>query len=150
MFVKASVDGPNELSSLMERYCNASGQRINLSKSSVYFSKGCPTSLKTEVKQALNIPTKSLSDRYLCMPTDVDSSKNGAFKFLKDQVWNKVKGWMEKVLSVGGKEVLIKSVAQVVPVYSMSCFKLPRGLCEHLNSLIRKFWWGSKEGKEES
>ena len=65
-------------------------------------------------------------------------------------MWNKVKGWMEKVLSVGGKEVLIKSVAQAVPVYSMSCLKLLCGLCEHLNSLIRKFWWGSKEGKEES
>jgi hypothetical protein len=31
----------------------------------------------------------------------------------------------------------------------MSCFKLPRGLCEHINSLIRSFWWGSKEGKKK-
>ena len=31
----------------------------------------------------------------------------------------------------------------------MGCFKLPRGLCEHLNMLIRKFWWGSKEGKRK-
>lgn len=29
----------------------------------------------------------------------------------------------------------------------MSCFKLPRGFCEYLNMLIRKFRWGSKEGK---
>ena len=57
---------------------------------------------------------------------------------------------MEKLLSAGGKEVLIKSVAQAVPVYSMSCFKLPRGLCEHINTLIRKFWWGSKEGKRKA
>ena len=56
---------------------------------------------------------------------------------------------MEKLLSVGGKEVLIKSVAQAVPVYSMSCFKLPRGLSEHLNALIRKFWWGSREGQRK-
>ena len=32
----------------------------------------------------------------------------------------------------------------------MGCFKLPRGLCEHLNSLIRKFWWGSDSGKRKS
>jgi hypothetical protein len=43
-----------------------------------------------------------------------------------------------------GKEVLIKSVAQ-----AMSCFKLPRGLCEHINSLIRNFYWGSKKGSKE-
>lgn len=83
------------------------------------------------------------------MPSDVGNSKNGAFKFLKDRVWSKIKGWMEKLLSAGGKEVLIKSVAQAVPVYSMSCFKLPSGLCEHINSLIRKFWWGSKEGQRK-
>jgi hypothetical protein len=45
------------------------------------------------------------------MPTDVGTSRSGTFKFLKDRVWGKVKGWLEKILSVGGKEVLIKSVA---------------------------------------
>ena len=150
LFVKASVDGANELSSLLDSYCHASGQRVNLSKSSVFFSKGCPNNLRNEVKQVLNITNESLSERYLGMPSDVGNNKNGTFKFLKDRVWNKVKGWLEKILSMGGKEVLIKSVAQAVPVYSMSCFKLPRGLCEHLNSLIRKFWWGSKDGKRKA
>ena len=98
------------------------------------------------MKQALNITNESLSEKYLGMPSDVGNSKNGVFKFLKDKVWSKIKGWMEKLMSSGGKEVLIKSVAQSVPVYSMSCFKLPRDLCEHINSLIWKFWWGSKEG----
>jgi hypothetical protein len=70
------------------------------------------------------------------MPTDVGSSKYGTFKFLKDRVWGKVKGWLEKILSSGGKDVLIKSVAQAIPVYSMYCFRLPRGLCDHINSLI--------------
>lgn len=81
------------------------------------------------------------------MPSDIGTLKFGAFKYLKDRLWSKVKGWIEKTISSMGKEVLIKSVAQAVPVYSMYCFKLPRGLCEHLNKLIRQFWWGSKEGK---
>lgn len=50
---------------------------------------------------------------------------------------------------MGGKEVLIKSVVQAIPVYSMGCFKLPRGLCEQLNLMIRKFWWGCKEGQRK-
>lgn len=52
-------------------------------------------------------------------------------------------------MSAARKEVLVKSVAQAVPVYSISCFKLPRGLCEHLNKLIRRFWWGSKNGQRK-
>jgi hypothetical protein len=31
----------------------------------------------------------------------------------------------------------------------MACFKLPRGLCHHINALVRKFWWGSKEGERK-
>jgi hypothetical protein len=56
---------------------------------------------------------------------------------------------VEMILSVGGKEVLIKVVAQAVPIFSMACFKLPRGLCKHIDALICKFWWGSKEGERK-
>ena len=45
--------------------------------------------------------------------------------------------------------MLIKSVVQAIPTYSMAIFKLPRGLCQHLTSIIRKFWWGSKDGKRK-
>lgn len=38
----------------------------------------------------------------------------GAFKYLKDILWGKVKGWIEKMISAAGKEILIKSVAQAV------------------------------------
>jgi hypothetical protein len=71
------------------------------------------------------------------MPTHVGSSINGNFKFSRDQVWRKMKGWLEKILSAGGEEVLVKSMGQAIPVYSMVCFKLPRGLCNHIKSLLR-------------
>lgn len=132
LFFKAIVSGPEEVSNLMDTYCLAYGQRINKDKSSIFFSKGCPQ-----------------SDKYLGMRTEVGQSKRGTFKYLSDPVWDKVKGWMGKLLSFRGKDVLVKAVAQAIPLYSMACFKLPRGLCEHLNSIIRKIWWGCKEGKRK-
>ena len=47
-----------------------------------------------------------------------------------------------KLLSQDGHEVLIKSIIQVVLTFSMGCFKLPVGLCNEIETLIRKFWWG--------
>ena len=39
---------------------------------------------------------------------------------------------------------------QALPTYAMGCFKLPRGLCEHIDSSLRKFWWGARDGKRKT
>ena len=57
---------------------------------------------------------------------------------------------MEKILSGGGKEILIKSVVQAIPTYFMALFKLPQGICEHITTMIRKFLWGSKNGERRA
>lgn len=106
--------------------------------------------MRGEINEILEVHNESLGEKYLGMPTDVGTSVNGAFSYLKDRVWKKVQGWMELCLSAGGKEVLIKGVAQAIPTYSMSCFKLPRGLCKHIASVLCDFWWGSKEGKRRA
>jgi hypothetical protein len=89
-----------------------------------------------------------LNGWYLGMPIDVGSSMKGMFKFLRDRVWSKVKGWLKKILLAGGKEILIKSIAQAIPIYLMACFRFPRGLCKHIDSLICQLWWEVNKGRE--
>jgi hypothetical protein len=98
----------------------------------------------------LEVPNETMNDKYLGLPTDVGRSKNGAFGYLKDRIWKRVQGCMEKKFSGGGKEILIKSVLQAIPTFSMALFKLPRGLCDHITSMVRKFWWGSKNGERKA
>ena len=132
----------------MNLYCNATGQQISLEKSSIHCAKGCSASVSGEIKEILEVRNETLSEKYLGMPKGVGTSVNGAFRYLnKDRVWKKVQGWIKQCLSAGGKEVLIKAIAQAIPTYSMSCFKLPRGLCKNIDGVLCDFWWGSKEGK---
>ena len=46
------------------------------------------------------------------------------------------------MLSRAGKEVLIKAVAQSIPTYTMEVFFLPAKLCDELDVLCARFWWG--------
>jgi hypothetical protein len=150
LFFKADRMNAQEVREALNIYCKASGQQINVDKSSILLPKGCCQSLRDQIKNILDVHSEALNEKYMGLPSDVGNASSGAFKYLKDRVWNKIQGWMEQCLSAGGKEVLIKSVAQAIPTFSMSCFRLPRGLCQHIDGLLRNFWWGSKEGKRRT
>ena len=48
-------------------------------------------------------------------------------------------GWKEKLLLIGGREILIKAIARVALTYIMGCFLLPKGLREYIEGMIRNF-----------
>ena len=60
--------------------------------------------------------------KYLGLPSIISKSKDEIFAEIKERVGRKLSGWKEKMLSVGGQEVLIKAVTQAIPTYTMSCF----------------------------
>ncbi|XP_030949875.1 uncharacterized protein LOC115973779 [Quercus lobata] len=58
-------------------------------------------------------------------------------------------GWKEKHISKVGREVLIKTVAQAIPTYSMSMFKLPKKIYDDINSVLAKYWWGQTQNEKK-
>ena len=76
-------------------------------------------------------------------------NKRSTFSAIKDKVGKKLEGWKQKILSKVGKEILIKAVAQAIPTYTISCFKLPDALCEDLTSMIHNFWWGQRKDEKK-
>lgn len=88
-------------------------------------------------------------ETYLGLLSLIGRSKTNSFAQLKTKVAHKLTGWKEKFLPVAGKEVLIKAVAQAIPGYTMSCFKLPDNICDNLTSMIRPFWWGQRKDEKK-
>ena len=40
-------------------------------------------------------------------------------------------------------------MAQAIPTYSMSLFKLPKNLCNNINSSLTKYWWGQNKDERK-
>jgi hypothetical protein len=95
--------------------------------------------VKEGVKNVLDVHSETLNAKYLGMPSNVGRSRGELSSTLKIEFGAKYKVGWSTLLSFGGKDVLIKSMAQALSIFSMACFKLPHGLCQHINSLLRKF-----------
>ena len=67
-------------------------------------------------------------------------SKVNTFKELHERISKRVMGWKEKYISKAGREVLIKTIAQAIPTYSMSLFEIPKMLGDSINSTLTKYW----------
>ncbi|CAL2247000.1 unnamed protein product [Prunus armeniaca] len=147
LFCNAGTTEALVLKRIFGVYKAASGQKVNLGKSALCFSPSTPRVLQDDIRQLLNVTLVPCHERYLGLPTVVGKDKKKLFRTVKDRVWNKVNGWQGKLLSKAGKEVLIKSICQAIPSYSMSVFCLPIGLCREIESIIAKFWWSKNDGR---
>ena len=61
-------------------------------------------------------------DKYLGLPMLIGKSKKETFAYIKDRLCKKLNDWKGSLLSSTGKEILIKTVTQAVPLYAIYSF----------------------------
>ena len=108
-----------------------------------------PQEVQEDIKSHFGAEIIKQHEKYLGLPSLVGKNKCNTFHQLIERLNNKLSRWKEKLLVNVGKEILIKTVAQVVPTYTMSVFKLPNILCEEMTSMVWKFWWGQTSEKSK-
>lgn len=111
LFVRANEQEVECVLDILTTYEAASGQKLNLEKSEVSFSRNIKPDKKDLLRSKLQFKAVNDHDRYLGLPTYIGSSKKDVFQNVQDKVWKKLKGWKEGYLSQAGREILIKSVA---------------------------------------
>jgi hypothetical protein len=141
IFCKANSVEWRRIMKILDIYEKGSGQKINLLKTSLFFSCNTSQERKQEILRLSGLTETHRIDTYLGLPSFVGKSKIQSFGFIKDRVLKKINNWKVKFLSQAGKEVLLKAVIQAIPTYSMCVFQLPITLCKEINSLMQNFWW---------
>ena len=131
----------HRLLDILVKYEATSGQAINHQKTSLFFSLNTRHEVKEEIQGLMGAQIMSGCEKYLGLPMVGGKSKISTFKELQEKVTKRVMGWKEKHISKASREVLIKTVAQAIPTYSMSIFKIPKLVCDGINSALSKYWW---------
>uniref|UniRef100_A0A803PJL2 Reverse transcriptase domain-containing protein n=1 Tax=Cannabis sativa TaxID=3483 RepID=A0A803PJL2_CANSA len=142
LFCQPSISSCNIIKDILDVYERATGQKVNFQKSSLYFSPNVELRDQTLISDFMRIPVRSSFEKYLGLPQHIGQTKKQLFHYLHDKVWGHLHNWKNKVFSKGGKETLLKSVIQAIPMYSMACFRLPVATCHSLESIMANFWWG--------
>ena len=101
----------------------------------MFFSRNTKEEKREEVKDILGSMQDTQPKKYLGLPSMIGRSKKQVFNKIKEKVGKKLMRWKEKLLSIGGREILIKTVAQAVPTYAIGCFLLPKSLCDDMERM---------------
>lgn len=105
---------------------------MNCGKSSVFFSSNVADDRKLEICTQLQMQEAGERSTYLGLPSILGRNKSTLLGYLKEKIDKKIRSWDEGFISRSGKVVLIKNVAQALPSYAMSVFRLPLGITKDM------------------
>lgn len=140
LFCQAKVEECRELLNILDSYEAVSGQAINRGKMALFFSKNTRTGVKQDIQAMLGAQVFNDCEQYLGLPMVIGKSKVNTFKGVREKIAKRVTGWKEKFISKVGREIFIKTVAQVIPTNTMRIFRLPKHLCDDINTILARYW----------
>ncbi|XP_047339706.1 uncharacterized protein LOC124943201 [Impatiens glandulifera] len=119
--------------------------RVNLSKSEIFFSNSVSNRRKMALASILGFEVGSFPSAYLGMPLGVKAHSKAFWDSTIAKMERKLPIWKSKMISKGGRLILIKSALASMPTYMMSLFLMPKSVTVKMERIICKFLWGSSE-----
>ncbi|KAA3463879.1 reverse transcriptase [Gossypium australe] len=121
LFGEASAKGAEILKGILKDYENCSGQCVNFSKSTIFFSPNTSEDRKEAVSNLLGVRVVVNPEKYLGLLNMVGRKKRESFQKLLDSISQRIEGWSNRILSLGGKE---------------------------MESIFAQFWWQKGKGRK--
>ncbi|CAL1413360.1 unnamed protein product [Linum trigynum] len=145
LFLRASLRECANLLSLLDELERVSGQKVNLSKSSMCVSANVSDQERLALGSFLGVADSTLADKYLGLPIHVQRSKTQTFRFVEEGLAARIRSWKSKAMSLAANETVIKSIGSASSIYTMSAFRLPSFTCRRLNGQLSRFWWADQD-----
>ena len=89
-FCRATIKECQKVLEILEEYERASRQRVNRSKTALFFSKFIAAETKHSIKLALGVLKCMQYERYLGLPSFVGKRKKASFNYIEEKVLRKL------------------------------------------------------------
>ncbi|XP_026385041.1 uncharacterized protein LOC113280657 [Papaver somniferum] len=137
---KANMQECTNLINIFNSFIASSGQMINFSKSSIFFSKNTDPAIANNIRNFMQVQKIDSKDNYLGSPLFTNKRKIQAFKPCIDKLKFRLAGWKSENLSPIHIVTMISSVTSTSTIYQMNCPRFLR-TCQEINKLQRNFLW---------
>lgn len=149
LFCETSLDQAKVMQECLELFCDASGSKVSIAKSRVYFSGNTNYGIRDSVCEWLGMEATDDFCKYLGVPTINGRTSKSDYQYLVEKINGKLAGWKTKTLSMAGRASLIQSTLSTIPLYTMRTTKVPRNTCDDIDRKSINFLWGEQEGKRK-
>lgn len=148
IFMEHDFDEAKNLKLLFCAFEQLSGLKINFHKSEV-FCYGEAKEFERDYSQIFGCDMGSLPFRYLGIPMHHRKLRNADWKEVEERFQKRLSCWKSKMLSVGGRLVLINSVLTNLPLFMLYFFEGPKQVLTKLDYYRSRFYWQSDEHKKK-
>ncbi|KAL4644554.1 hypothetical protein ACB092_02G172800 [Castanea dentata] len=149
LFARADSTNCRSVRDAIDEFCMVFGQKVNTTKSKVYFSSNIEREQRMELCNILGFRSTANLGSYPGFPLRHASSSNQDLSFIIDRVKQKLVGWKANLLSFAGHRILIQASISAIPSYVMQINHLPSRISDNLDRLSRNFLWGTCETKRK-
>ncbi|XP_059284936.1 uncharacterized protein LOC132038264 [Lycium ferocissimum] len=146
IFTSADVVSLQMIMGILKNYEQTSGQKINLDKSAIYMHKNVTGDISITIEIYGGINRKEFPFMYLGCPIYHCRRKKEFFNALILKIMNRLQGWKGKMLSFGGRAILIKHVLQSMPIHMLSAVNPPMGIIRQIHKMFAQFFWSNTIG----
>jgi hypothetical protein len=117
-----------------------SGLKINFHKSEIFYF-GNAKEMEDQYRELFGCESGSLPFKYFGIPIHVRRLKNGEWRSIEDRFEWKLSSLTGKLLSYGDRLILINSVLTSLPMFLLSFFEIPKGVCKRLDYFRSRFFY---------
>nr|GEZ25178.1 RNA-directed DNA polymerase, eukaryota, reverse transcriptase zinc-binding domain protein [Tanacetum cinerariifolium] len=129
------------LLSVLRCFCLASGLKINFYKSKL-MGISVSSNIVAVAASLIGCSILTAPFNYLGVKVGSNMSRITSWDDVIYKVSSRLSKWKLKLLSIGGRLFLLKSVLTSIMLYHMSVFKVPIGMLNHLESIRHNFFYG--------